>query len=892
MAKSERTPMLEQFMTIKGRHPDAVLFYRMGDFYEMFYDDAQIASEVLGLRLTSRAHGKKSAKIPLAGFPYHQLDNYLTKMVDAGHKVVIVEQVEDPKLAKGLVKRDVVQIVTAGTNTAAVDREDAGMKRIAALVSHDGMYGYAWANVATGEFSSGEFTKEELKVISGYIAPVEIVIPESDKDIITEALVGDQPPQLSKLVDWVWEASFARKTLIDHFTTIGLKGFGLEGYELATCAAGALIYYLQSNLHTNPMHLTSLSRSTISGKLLIEPATRRNLELVDSISGNKNATLFAVIDKTVTSAGRRLLYSWMMEPLSIKDLIEERHDAVKETIERKEISNSIRETLRKSGDLQRYLARLATRRGSARDLVAIRETLSTIPSYKDLLSDCQSLKLSALCNLLGELQQLRQLLEESLVDEPPLLTTEGRMIRDGYHTEIDELRKISQSGRSWIDEYVLSERKKIGIPRLKISFNRVFGYYIEVSKTQIEKVPDYYIRKQTLVSAERFVTPELQEYEERLLGAEEKISTLESKLFVGLVEKTLKYSVELQENARVLAELDVLFSLGVLAIEENYSRPVMSENEELFLSDSRHPVVERLLPPGETFVPNDLELGTDDQRILIITGPNMAGKSTYLRQVALSVILAQMGSFVPAKAARIGIVDKLFTRIGAHDNLAGGESTFLIEMQETALILHNATNRFLVLIDEVGRCTSTFDGLSLAWSIVEYLHETQNLKPRTLFATHFHEMTDLEKYLSGVKNRNISVREYADKVVFLRKIIPGGCDKSFGIHVAQMAGLPPAVIGRAKEVMQNLEANDLTPGEFSGHMPRNYEDAPIDSEEHAEDRIDNTSQRLPKRRVSQLSLFDPAETRMRELLKNVDPNTITPIEALQLIASLKDELEH
>ncbi len=870
--RGERTPMLEQYMAIKRRYPDAVLFYRMGDFYEMFYDDAKAASELLGLRLTSRAHGKV-AKVPLAGFPYHQLDSYLTRMVDAGRRVVIVEQVEDPKQAKGLVKRDVVRIVTAGTNPAVVDREDPGAVRIAALIRGRERWGYAWANVGTGEFTAGEFTADDLSVIAGQIDPVELVVLESSQEVGPAPSGTTGQPIITRLVDWVWEPSFARKTLLDHFGTIGLKGFGLEHLDLAVSAAGALLHYLKGNLHTEASHLTSLSLAEAVGRLYMEANTRRNLELTESLSGNPRATLFAVIDRSMTAAGRRLLYNRLLEPLTDRALLNERLDAVEELIRKPEVCDKLRNMLKGSGDLQRYLARLATGRGSARDMAALRETLGILPDYRHSLESLGSHLIQSLAGRIDPLPELRSRLEEALVDEPPLSTTEGGMIREGFDSRVDELRQIARGGKSWLEDYERQERAGTGIPRLKVGFNRVFGYYIEVTKSHLDKIPERYIRRQTLVAAERFTTTELQEYEEKLLGAEEKVCKLEGDIYHGLVAETLKMSREIQDNARVLAELDVLCGLAVLAVEENYCRPELEEDDRIALKESRHPVVERMMPPGEEFVPNDLELGGDGMRILIITGPNMAGKSTYLRQVGLTVILAQMGSFVPAKRARIGVVDKLFTRIGALDNLAGGESTFLIEMQETASILNNATPRSLVLFDEVGRGTSTFDGLSLAWAIVEYLHENKRLRPRTLFATHFHEMVDLERYLPGVQNRNVSVREYSGRVVFLRKIIPGGCDRSFGIHVAQMAGLPPDVVNRAREVLANLETNDLTPV----HPPEAQGAEP--------------EPRSPARHIAQLSLFDPVERRLRDLLAEVDPDKISPVEALNFVALLKKQIE-
>ncbi|MCF7810308.1 DNA mismatch repair protein MutS [bacterium] len=865
--KGQRTPMLEQYLDIKRQHPDAVLFYRMGDFFETFYDDAEAASKALGLRLTSRAHGKNTTKVPLAGFPHHQLDGYLSRMVEAGFKVVIVEQVEDPKKAKGLVKRDVVRIATVGTNPAVIDREEPSAVRLAALIRGRVNWGYAWANIATAEFSAGEFTDKELEFITGQIAPVELVLPETQVERGTLSDSKNSKQVISKLMDWVWEPTFARKTLLDHFGTKGLKGFGLDNMDLAVSAAGALLHYLKGNLCGDPHHLTSISRADVSGKLYMDASTRRNLELVESLSGNSKATLFAIIDRTVTGAGKRLLYNRLLEPLSNVKVINSRLESVAELKSKSDIRNKLSSLLKSAGDLQRFLARLGTGRGSARDLVSIRETLKLLPDLMKILVGVNSELILLAASQINLLSELVTLLDNALLDEPSNSTTDGNIIRDGYNEKVDELRHINNSGKSWIKGFERRERDRTGISNLKVSYNRVFGYFIEITKSHLDKVPDDYTRRQTLVNAERYTVTELSEYEEKLLGAEDEIKLLENEIYCGLVNRTLQDSRELQENASVMAELDFLAALGMLAEEKNWCQPVFDSGNEIELIESRHPVVEEMLPPGEKFVPNDLKLGSDDNVIMILTGPNMAGKSTYLRQVALTVILAQMGSFVPASKARIGLVDKLFTRIGALDNLAGGESTFLVEMHETAAILNNATDKSLVLFDEVGRGTSTFDGLSLAWSIIEYLHQNPRLKPRTLFATHFHEMVDLAQYLTGVVNYNVAVKEYEDKVVFLRKIIPGGSDRSFGIHVAQMAGLPVAVIERARELLANLEANDMNPVN-AGDVPE-------------------VKKSMPRPHIAQLSLFDPVERQLRELLAGIDADNMTPIEALKVVGEIK-----
>jgi len=889
----ERTPMLEQYAAIKRKFADAILFYRMGDFYEMFYDDAKAASEILGLRLTSRSHGK-GANVPLAGFPYHQLDSYLTRMVEAGRRVVIVEQVEDPKKAKGLVKRDVVKIVTAGTNPAAIDRQDAGASRIVGLVHKESTWGLAWADVSSGEFAAGEFDAAGLRAVIERIDPIEIVVPTGSPDLGPRPSGGNPSQVISKQEDWIWEPAFARRTLLDHFGTVGLKGYGVEGSALAVSAAGGLLYYLNQNLKTDPAHVTRLAVEDAGGKMVLGATIRKNLELVESLSGNPRATLFSYCDRNVTQAGKRLLYSRLIEPLAQKDLIDERLDAVGELTRKPDLREKLRVLLRQAGDVRRVLARLATGRGSARDLVALRETLILLPKFQAVGNEVQSALLQCWFGRIELLPDLREKLSVALLDDPPLATNEGGMIRAGFDARVDELRDIRSGGRSWLEEYERTQKAVTGISNLKVAYNRVFNYYIEVTKSHLEKVPNSFIRRQTLVNAERYTTPELQQYEEKLISSEELVIARESEIFIELAAETLKYSSAIQETAQALAEFDFFCGFAQLATDESLKRPEIADDDRLELKGSRHPVVEKLLPPGEMFIPNDLAVGGDGSRIHIITGPNMAGKSTYLRQVALNVIMAQAGSFVPADKAVIGVVDKLFTRIGAMDNLAGGESTFLVEMQETASILNNATRRSLVLFDEVGRGTSTFDGLSLAWAIVEYLHETERLRPRTLFATHFHEMVDLEGILAGVKNFNVAVREVGDKVVFLRKIVPGGADHSFGIHVAQMAGIPAEVTSRAREILANLEANDLNPVSTEGvgrtsqrDDPGGWASLPVDSRSSLPVEATPKGRRSPQKHIAQLSFFDPIERRLRDRLADVDPDALTPLEALKLVAELK-----
>lgn len=878
----ESTPLLEQFSAIKTRYPEAILFYRMGDFYEMFYEDAQIASQVLGLKLTSRAHGK-GGKVPLAGFPYHQIDQYLTRMVEAGYRVVIVEQVEDPKKAKGLVKRDVVQVVTAGTNPAALEAEEVQPRRVAAIIKIQHKYGFAWAEVASGEFQAGEFDYEGLKEVVFRISPVELVVPWSSGEV-GPSPGSERGQMVSRLEDWVWEPTFATRTLTDHFGTKSLKGFGLEDKLLAISAAGALLYYLKQNIRTSLVHITGLGRIETRGTLVMEPHTRRHLELTESLAGNPRATLFAVMDATVTPAGRRLLHQRLNAPLADRLRIEERLEAVEALLQAKGVRQKLRNLLRRTGDLGRYIARLSTARGSPRDLVAIRETLELIPEIKEALREVNAYLLKAISQQLDPLESLKDRLRTSLVDEPPLSPREGGIIRPGFDQEVDQLRLLTSGGEDWLKALELRERAKWGIPNLKVGYNRVFGYYIEVTKSHLDKVPAHYVRRQTLTNAERFTIPELQDYEAKILDAEEKLKEREEELYRGLVDEVLRQAATIQEIARGLAEIDLQAALAEIAELNHYTRPTLYDDDRLVIKGGRHPVVEALLPPGESFTPNDLDINPEGARIFLITGPNMAGKSTYLRQVGLIVIMAQMGSFVPASEAHIGVVDRLFTRIGAMDNLAGGESTFLVEMQETASILHNLTPSSLILFDEIGRGTSTFDGLAIAWSIVEHLHQQTRI-PRTLFATHFHELTDLEKYLPYVKNLNVAVQEYGDKVVFLHKILPGASDRSFGIYVAQMAGLPSPVILRAREVLISMESLSAQTTSPTGCLPSQSQDGGTGGKSSP-----SAESPYPRALTVQLTLFDPVERQIRQKLSQIDPLRLTPWEAIKILSELKNLL--
>lgn len=866
------TPLMKQYLRFKAKYRDAILFFRMGDFYEMFYDDAKIASQVLGIALTSRAHGK-AANVPLAGFPHHALDAYLTKMVKAGYKVAICEQVEDPKKAKVVVRRDVLEVVTPGTVLTDSLLDTKRNNFLVALYLKGERCGLAAADVSTGDFLAGEFPLSQLKEQVLRAEPAELLVSEEQLPYIMEQLGPAPQAMLSKCEEWVFHRDYAYELLTEHFGTTSLRGFGCEDLDAGVSAAGAVVHYLKENQKNELRHLNRLSRLQEVDYLGLDAATRRNLELVAPLNpGSTRATLLSVIDRTLTPMGGRMLVQWLLRPLTSKSAIDRRLDAVEELVKQGQLREKLRDLLRRVGDLERLMARVNTGRANARDLHALMRTLAVIPEVK---SCCAPLEAAMLRDIQQRLQELRPLVDElqrALVDEPPLVVTEGGIIRAGYSAELDELRAIAFSGKDWIARLQTRERERTGIPSLKVNYNKVFGYYIEVTKPHLSKVPAEYVRKQTTVGTERFITPELKEYEEKVLGAEEKIAVLEYELFDRLRKQVALETEAVQSNARLLAQLDCVASLAEVAVGNRYVRPEINESTAIVLKNSRHPVIERLLPAGQHFVPNDLYIDSGTDQILVITGPNMAGKSTYLRQVGLIVIMAQMGSFVPAAEARIGVVDKIFTRVGASDNLAGGESTFLTEMNETANILNNASPRSLILLDEIGRGTSTFDGLSIAWAVAEYLHNTPRLAAKTMFATHYHELTELALILPRVKNYNVAVKEWGDRVVFLRKIVPGGCDHSYGIHVAQLAGLPKEVIERAKEILSNLETEALTPSD----QPKLALRRTSSSDE---------AQQL------QLDIFAAQERQLAEALRKLDLDNLTPLQALNKLSELKKKVD-
>ncbi len=864
------TPLMRQYHEIKKQYQDAVLFFRMGDFYEMFYEDAKIASEVLGLALTSRAHGK-AASVPLAGFPHHALDTYLAKMVKAGYRVAICEQVEDPKKAKIVVKRAVTEVVTPGTALTDELLESRKNNYLCALAFEGKKVGIATLDVSTGEFRVGEYPLEEWLNQLALIQPAEILVSEEQAGLLKNRDAWPFQCVITTRESWIFNRDFGYEKLTQHFQTLTLKGFGCESLTVGIAAAGAALYYVKENQNTDLSHISRLIRDEDAHYLSLDASTQRNLELLQSLRGDKKGTLLHILDHTQTPMGARLLVKWLQRPLQNVQAINQRLDAVEELVRKPEMLQALETVLRGLGDLERLITKVTTQRANARDLNALCTALEKVQPMKETLSAAESLELQEIAADLDPLPGLIGDIRAAIVDDPPLSITDGGLIRKGYSEELDRLRQIAYSGKDWILKLQESEREKTGIPSLKVSYNKVFGYYIEVTKPNLSRVPDHYIRKQTLVNAERFITPELKEYEEQVLGAEEKIVALEYELFVQLRERISRHARAVQTNAERIARLDCLVNFARLAVDRGYTRPELDDGDAIHIIEGRHPVIERLLPFGEKFIPNDTHISNSEAQIQIITGPNMAGKSTYLRQVALIVLMAQMGCFVPAKQARIGVVDKIFTRVGASDNLAGGESTFLVEMNETANILNNATPRSLILLDEIGRGTSTFDGLAIAWAVVEYLHENPQVAAKTMFATHYHELTELEMIFPRVKNYNIAVKEWGDQIVFLRKIVEGGCDHSYGIQVAKLAGLPGHVIHRAKEILTNLEQNALT----ANHEPK----------------ISVKADSRSVHRVQQLDFFSQENHRIVDEIRKLDLENLTPLQAFQKLVELKQEID-
>ncbi len=864
------TPLMRQYFDVKSQNEDSILFFRMGDFYELFYDDAKKAAEILGITLTSRGNGA-AAKVPLAGFPYHALDTYLAKMVKAGYRVAICDQVEDPKKAKTIVKRAVTQIISPGTILTDDLLDSRSNNYLCAVSFEKEITGLATVDISTGEFRVGEFPQNALPDHLNLINPAEILVAEEQAAVLKPVTQRLHEVVITTRDGWNFGYDFAYEKLTRHFKTLTLKGFGCEDLTAGITAAGAALYYLYENQKNDLQHINRLIRDDEESIVGIDISTQRNLELVRSLRGSKEGTLISVLDETVTPMGARLLTNWLVRPLNKAAAINYRLDAVDELAKKPDVLTKIRDNLRGISDIERIITKVITLRANARDLIALSKSLAKIQPLKAVLMATGARAFKTQSKNLDPLPALIEEIGQAIVDEPPLSITDGGIVRKGYNAELDKLRETAYSGKDWILQLQKSEREKTEIPSLKVSFNKVFGYYIEVTKPNLTKVPEHYIRKQTLVNAERFITPELKEYEEQILGAEEKIVAIEYDLFNKLRFRVAGFAAAIQKNAVILAELDCLGNFAELARNHSYCKPQINESSAIKISEGRHPVIENLLPFGEKFIPNDTQIDCKKSQIQIITGPNMAGKSTYLRQVALIVLMAQIGSFVPAKSVELGIVDKIFTRVGASDNLAAGESTFLVEMNETANILNNATPRSIILLDEIGRGTSTFDGLSIAWSIVEYLHENKSIAAKTMFATHYHELTELEMIFKRVKNFNVAVKEWGEQIIFLRKIVEGGSDHSYGIQVAKLAGIPARVINRAREVLSSLEQNALTPN----HQPKIA-----------------AKKCEPQDEIQQLDFFSSMNNEVLRELQQLDVENMTPVQAFRVLIDLKEKVGH
>ena len=800
MPKDKGTPLMRQYMEVKNNYNDAIVLFRMGDFYETFNNDAKIVSKTLGIVLTKRSNGA-AADVPLAGFPYHSLDNYLHKLVNAGHRVAICEQVEDPKLAKGIVKREVIEVITPGTITAEQALDQKSNQYLCSIHFGKKLTGYAVLDQSTGEFYLGECLPERLTEALRKFTPREVLIAES-LVYSNSDWYNNLKPFITKIEDWLFNYDQSYKTLINHFSVKSLKGFGCDELNEGVVAAGTIFYHITESLSGTIDHISRINPIVDKDVMGLDGFTVRNLEIFKSLATQgTHGTLIDILDKTITASGGRMLKQWLNRPLINIKRLNKRFDIVESFVKDSKTLDEVRFSLKEVSDIERILGRINNHKVSPKEINGLRFSIEQIPKIKTIFIESSQKALNQFSKEFLNINAILSEIKKVLDKDAPSQIKQGKVIVNGFNKELDELRELSKGGKDWISRLQASEREKTGIPSLKVGYNKIFGYFLEITKTHSEKIPEDYLRKQTLVNSERYITPELKKYEEKILSADEKIELIESKIFYELCQNILKKAKILQKNALVLSRCDVLSTFTTVAKDNKYSRPIITNNQNLKIKDGRHPVVEQLLPQTERFIPNDLFIKISKNQIHLITGPNMAGKSTYLRQIGLIVLMAQVGSFVSASKLEFGLVDKLFTRVGASDNLAGGESTFLVEMNEAANILNNATQKSLVLLDEIGRGTATYDGLSLAWSITEYLHNTKEIAARTLFATHYHELTDLEDTLDRVENHHVAVKEFEDKIIFLRKIIPGPGDKSYGIHVAKMAGLPNTVIKRASDIL-------------------------------------------------------------------------------------------
>ncbi|HSD62144.1 MAG TPA: DNA mismatch repair protein MutS [Ignavibacteriaceae bacterium] len=861
---------MAQYYKVKEANPDTILLFRIGDFFETFDEDAKTASKVLGITLTRRANGA-AEDVPLAGFPHHAIDTYLPKLVRAGYRVAVCEQVENPRFAKGIVKREVIEVVTPGVTLSDKLLDHKKNNYLLSIFQKDSIAGISFCDISTGEFYCFEIPSSQIQQQIESISPSEVLVQKKDKEFLGNIINKiNSTVRITKLDDWIFNFEYAKDLLLMQFKTVNLKGFGVESLTTGIISCGAILNYLQETQKANLSHLNKVSVYNPSEYMALDHATKRNLEITFSMQdGGREGSLISILDKTQTAMGGRLLKKWITAPLIKLEPILKRQESVEDLLRKKSVRKKLTNELKEIGDLERLISKICTGRANPREIIALKSSLKKIPAIKKLLEECQSKSLIQLNENLSPLEKLVEKINNSIVDSPPLSLVDGGVIKAGFSVELDELRDISIHGKDWIANLQKSERERTGISSLKVSYNRVFGYYIEVSNAHKEKIPDNYIRKQTLVNSERYITPDLKNYEDKILNAEEKIYELESQLFNEIRLTAADEAENIQENARMIAMLDCLITFAECAETYNYARPLLDEGERIEIVDGRHPVVEQILPPGEKFSPNSCVLDNRENQIIILTGPNMSGKSVYLRQLGLIVLLAQIGSYVPAKEAHIGLIDRIFTRVGASDNISAGESTFLVEMQEAANILNNATSKSLILLDEIGRGTSTFDGISIAWAITEYLHEKPELSAKTLFATHYHELNEMAEIFPRIKNYKVEVREYDDKVIFLHKVNPGGADHSYGIQVAQMAGLPVFVTNRAREVLQNLESKELTPYEEKKEKLK----------------------RMKERDDLQINLFEAKDDKLRNEIDEIEINSLTPLEALNKLSELKKKVK-
>jgi len=863
-AKDSVSPLMQQHNAIKAKYPDAVLLFRVGDFYETFGQDAVIASQVLGITLTKRNNGQANSQ-ELAGFPHHSMDTYLHKLVKAGYRVAVCDQLEDPKLAKGIVKRGVTELVTPGTATNDKLLDNNFNNFLASVYIHDESHGIAFVDISTGEFFCTEGNTEYIDKLLQSFRPSEVIFQKYKNKFFQEHFGNKY--YTYQLDEWIYSEQYSNDVLLQHFQTISLKGFGITDIPLAVIAAGAIIHYLKDTEHQQLNHITSIARITRNDFLWMDRFTIQNLELLDSNRGESGNTLLKVLDNTVSPMGSRMIKRWLLFPLQEEQKINQRLNTVEYFIKEQDIAKQLTQLIKQVGDMERMVAKLPLKKISPREVLQLSKGLKCVDDIKQIILTTTDEWTKRIAEQLNPCHSIKEKILNTIIENPPALANKGGLIQEGILEELDDLRKIAFNGKEYLLQIQQRESETTGIPSLKISFNNVFGYYLEVTNTHKSKVPETWIRKQTLANAERYITPELKEYEQKIMGAEEKILALEMKLYDSLLQDLQEYIAPIQLNANWIAQLDCILCFANNAIQFKYRRPNVSESNTLYIEEGRHPVIERNLPIGEEYVSNSVTLDKDKQQIIIITGPNMSGKSALLRQTVLITLMAHAGSFVPAQKANIPITDKIFTRVGASDNLSGGESTFMVEMNETASIMNNISNKSLIVLDEIGRGTSTFDGISIAWSIAEFLHNHTH-KPLTLFATHYHELNELENKLDRVQNFHVTHKEIGNKIIFLRKLAQGGSTHSFGVHVARMAGMPVSLVERANEILATLE------------------------EKNGSDKLTTNIKKLNTQQF-QLNIFDGlAEDlkRIRELLDATEINTLTPVEALMKLNEMKSIL--